>query len=106
MFKGDFWERLELYEFPLDIQELSITICSKLDSSELEIIPDQEKLSTIHPRAFKTFESQQVYRVTVLCFHILFCNKPSSNNYAIGFIIAAQCGKNSKLRVLWAECPL
>lgn len=61
--QGDFWERFELHEFPLDIQELSITLCSKLDFSQIKIVQDQDKLSTIHPRAYNTFENQQVYQV-------------------------------------------
>lgn len=55
---------MELQEYPLDVQELSITVCSYLGESEIQIIEDTEKLSTIHPRAYNLFEEQQKFMVS------------------------------------------
>lgn len=82
---GDFWERMELHDFPLgfnfflvcvnfdliclimaiisllDTQELGIIICSYYGPKYVKIVADSEKISTIHPRAFHSFHEQQKY---------------------------------------------
>lgn len=54
-----FWERLELHKFPIDVQELSVSITSKLTSNELKIVADPQKLSYINFDAGNTFTEQQ-----------------------------------------------
>lgn len=57
--KGTFWERLELHDFPIDIQELSISIVSTLNSYEVKIVPDKNKPSFIDLDTKHTFTDQQ-----------------------------------------------
>ena len=54
-----FWERLELRHFPVDIQELSVIIASRLGPNEVELIPDPERLSFMNLNALNTFIDQQ-----------------------------------------------
>ena len=61
--KGYFWERIELNDFPLDVQELHITIASKLKSKEVKIIKDTNKHSKMHSEARFTFRDQQKFRL-------------------------------------------
>ncbi|CAF1559086.1 unnamed protein product, partial [Didymodactylos carnosus] len=41
--RGVFWEKMELYHFPVDAQELSISITTTKSVEEIKIIPNQEK---------------------------------------------------------------
>ena len=61
--EGDFWERMELYDYPLDIQELSVTICSWHEKGSVKILPHPKIKSYIHPRAFNCFHEQQKYKL-------------------------------------------
>ena len=45
--KALFYERLELYDFPMDMQELSVRIASNLSTDEVVIVDDPKKISTI-----------------------------------------------------------
>nr|XP_022321663.1 uncharacterized protein LOC111123552 [Crassostrea virginica] len=45
--KGIFTENLELHDFPFDLQDLSIVLTSEHPTEELEIIEDDEHLSSI-----------------------------------------------------------
>ena len=57
---GIFWERLELQNFPLDVQELSARLVSKRDPNEIKLIPDSKRQSRIDlPKAMDTFVEQQ-----------------------------------------------
>lgn len=57
--KGFFWERLELENFPLDLQELSVTLASSRESNEIRILNDKKRLSHINLDAKHTFTDQQ-----------------------------------------------
>ncbi len=57
--KGYFWERLELENFPLDTQELSIVVTSKLTNNEIDILQDPEFSSSIDFKASRIFVDQQ-----------------------------------------------
>jgi len=61
--KGFFWEKLELENFPLDIQELSIVVSSKLTSDELELVSDSERPSMIDYKATRIFVDQQKWNL-------------------------------------------
>ena len=56
--KAEFWEKIELYNFPFDIQELSIEVSSKLtrDRTILVKMADQFNLDS---SANETFIDQQ-----------------------------------------------
>jgi hypothetical protein len=55
--KGIFWERLELADFPNDIQDLSITVVTELKSDEIKLIWNPNKTSFINNK--HTFFDQQ-----------------------------------------------
>lgn len=57
--KGVFWERLELQNFPVDVQELSVTLTTKLDPNELKLVADPQRTCNIHSDASYTFSDQQ-----------------------------------------------
>ncbi|CAF0974856.1 unnamed protein product [Brachionus calyciflorus] len=61
--KGVFWERLELQNFPVDVQELSITCISKLNPNEIKLISDPCKISHIDFKASNTFIDQQKWKL-------------------------------------------
>lgn len=63
MAKGNFWERIELQNFPLDTQELSITFASKLKTSQVSLIQNQNKISTIYFETLHSFRDQQKWKV-------------------------------------------
>ncbi|RMZ95185.1 gamma-aminobutyric acid receptor subunit rho-2-like [Brachionus plicatilis] len=70
--KGFFWEKLELEHFPLDVQELSIVICSKLKPNEVELKLDPERPCLIDPKAEKIFHDQQkwcLYKLVKVADH-------------------------------------
>lgn len=54
---------MELENFPVDIQELSIVITSKLKLNELELKSDPEKISAIDNKASRIFQDQQKWRL-------------------------------------------
>lgn len=57
--KGTFWERLELKNFPVDIQELSVTLTTRLGPHEIKLTPDPNRLSFMNLNALNTFIDQQ-----------------------------------------------
>lgn len=50
--RGVFYERLELYDFPMDTQELSITLTSKRKSSEIEFVENLKDGCSINTEDF------------------------------------------------------
>lgn len=50
--RGIFYERLELYDFPMDMQELSITLTSKRKASEIEIVENFKDPCSINTEDF------------------------------------------------------
>jgi hypothetical protein len=58
-FVGSFWERLELQNFPVDVQELSVAIASKLAPSEIRLEEDQKLKSFMNLEAANVFSDQQ-----------------------------------------------
>ena len=64
-FKGVFWERLELHDFPVDTQELSITLTTKRGLTELKLVSNPNKLSFIDLNAKSIFMEQQKWWVYI-----------------------------------------
>lgn len=54
-----FWERLELFNFPVDIQELSVILASRLGPHEVKLVPEPDRLSFMNLNALNTFIDQQ-----------------------------------------------
>ena len=50
--RGVFYERLELYDFPMDTQELSITLTSKRSVDEVEIVENKREACSINTEDF------------------------------------------------------
>lgn len=50
--RGVFYERLELYDFPMDMQELSITLTSKRNVNEVNIVENPKDPCTINTEDF------------------------------------------------------
>jgi len=61
--KGFFWERIELNDFPLDVQELHITVASKLAAKDVNIVKDLNKHSKMKHEARVTFRDQQKFNL-------------------------------------------
>jgi hypothetical protein len=61
--KGYFWERLELENFPLDTQELSVVVSSKLTNNQIEILQDPDSPSFIDFKASRIFVDQQKWNL-------------------------------------------
>lgn len=59
--KGIFWERLELWDFPLDIQSLSITITSSRNKNEVKFVPSSYNESTINTNDFQQQQEWNLY---------------------------------------------
>lgn len=82
LIKGFFWERLELEHFPLDIQELSIVICSKLKPNEVELKSDPDRPCLIDHKAEKIFHDQQkwcLYKLVKVTNHASYDELEESN---------------------------
>jgi hypothetical protein len=60
--RGFFWERIELQNFPLDIQEISITLTTRRHSDTVKIV-SSERPSNMHPEVLNTFRDQQKWRL-------------------------------------------
>lgn len=58
-------------QFPIDIQELSITLTSKLGPDELKLVTDPQKLSSVNMEAKNTFIEQQKWFVDQISINIL-----------------------------------
>lgn len=58
--------RIELQNFPLDVQELSITFASKYKPTKVKLVADPLRISNIHPEAPHTFRDQQKWKVVLL----------------------------------------
>lgn len=50
--RGLFYERLELYDFPMDIQELSITLTSRRSNTEVEVVENRRESCSINIEDF------------------------------------------------------
>lgn len=50
--RGVFYERLELYDFPIDMQEISVRISSNRDCSEVLLVEDESKINVVNMDKF------------------------------------------------------
>jgi hypothetical protein len=50
--RGVFYERLELYDFPMDTQELSITLTSKRNAKEIQFVANEKDPCSINTEDF------------------------------------------------------
>lgn len=61
-FKGFFKENLELEHFPVDVQDLTISISTERSDKEIELIEDQTALSSINTKAFMDSQEWNLYK--------------------------------------------
>ena len=59
--KGLFWEKLELYHFPSDVQELSISIASLLYDDKVLLVADPYHSSGVNREAFVDQQEWSLY---------------------------------------------
>ncbi len=57
---------VRLHNFPLDIQELSITLSSKLGKNQIKLIPNPKRFSSIDNDASGTFIDQQKWYLIII----------------------------------------
>lgn len=50
--KGTLWERMELQHFPIDVQELSLSITTSRSNTELTFVRHEKKPSGVNRRVF------------------------------------------------------
>lgn len=104
--KGFFWEKLELEHFPLDIQELSIVICSKLKSNEVELKSDPDRPCLIDQKAEKIFHDQQkwcLYKLVKVAHHASYDEYKEddsaqmlvNNKQPAKFVVTSYCSRLS-----------
>lgn len=74
--RGIFMENLELNDFPLDVQDLTVTITSERPDTEIDIIPDENEMSAIN---IQTFVDQQEWK---LHEHIEVSRKVMTQEYS------------------------
>lgn len=59
--RGIFYERLELYDFPMDIQEISITLTSKLSLEQVELVENRRDACSINTEDFLDQQEWDLY---------------------------------------------
>ncbi|CAF1496458.1 unnamed protein product [Adineta ricciae] len=59
--KGLFWEKLELYHFPNDVQDLSISVASMLYNDRVVLLPDGDRKSGVNREAFVDQQEWNLY---------------------------------------------
>ncbi len=59
--RGIFYEHLELYEFPMDVQEVSITLASKLKIDEVELVENKREACFISTEDFLDCQEWNIY---------------------------------------------
>ena len=81
--RGVFLENLELENFPLDVQDLSITVVSERIDAEVEIVPDEEEPSTVNVGTFadeQEWKLHQHVEVTTKTVKTEFANQQRSHS--------------------------
>ena len=58
---GDFYENLELENFPRDVQDLSIWVSSELHADEIELLVEDRKLPTIDVNNFRANQEWNLF---------------------------------------------
>ena len=62
--KGEFWQTLNLKNFPFDVQDLTITLSTPKQNTEVELIPCKLKESSVNTQCFANSQEWQLYRHT------------------------------------------
>ena len=90
--KGKFWNKLELSNFPFDIQELGITVASEYDKNAVTLVADPVRASRMSTSVTYTFQAQQQWFVFFLISSILNETFQKSGLRLISFLGLVFCG--------------
>ena len=60
---GVFWKSLELHNFPVDIQELSIVVATKRSPDEVKLVVDTQQISFLDCNCSNTFMEQNEWTI-------------------------------------------
>ncbi|XP_063720818.1 gamma-aminobutyric acid receptor subunit beta-1-like isoform X4 [Symsagittifera roscoffensis] len=60
--KGSFYENMELKDFPRDVQDISVILRSELPTSEIDLVPDPDELSTVEVSTFQDKQEWSMYK--------------------------------------------
>ena len=58
MVPGDFYEKLELENFPRDVQDLSFCVSNERNEDESELLVEDRKLPTVDVNNFRANQEQ------------------------------------------------
>jgi len=61
-YRGTFMEQMELWEFPFDVQDLSIMVMSDLDATELDLVEDPDEIHKIQRQSFIDEQEWYLYK--------------------------------------------
>lgn len=61
--KSQFWQTLDLKNFPCDVQQLTITLTSPKPSSEIELKHCKDKASSVNTKAFADSQEWTLYKL-------------------------------------------
>ncbi|ESO87576.1 hypothetical protein LOTGIDRAFT_166456 [Lottia gigantea] len=94
---GIFSEHLELYNFPFDIQDLSLLITSELRDTEIILLEDERQLSRINPLGFvdvQEWKLREFIKTTkdVNTFHEIFFRKKKYPTLTFNFAAVRRPG--------------
>ena len=81
--RGVFLENLELQNFPLDVQDLSVTVVSERQDSEVEIVADEEDPSSVNVGTFADEQEWKLYQhveVTKKTVRVEFANQQRTHS--------------------------
>jgi len=60
--KGTYMEQLELWEFPFDVQDLSVTVMTDLPLAEIDLIEDPNEVHKIYKQGFIDEQEWYIYK--------------------------------------------
>ena len=87
-FPGEFYENLELQNFPRDVQDLSVCVSSELHTNEIDLLIEDQKMATIDVSNFRVNQEWKLFK------HVESNKLPGTSNcdvelrHTAGYVIA------------------
>ena len=88
--KGIFWRSSKLKNFPIDVQELTISLASLKPISEVKFVKSKFKISAVIQEGFIDQQEWKLYSF-VACKEVIVKHKLSVDEYAAYYITAFTC---------------
>ena len=85
--RGVFYERLELYNFPMDTQELSITLTSKRSIDEVNIVENKREMCSINTEDFLDQQEWDLFEHVKTSYKTI--NDPWRKYERCGFVVSS-----------------